>query len=149
MCDVYLVAQLSHSLANAVLVPFPRPLRRMSDVKNSNAAFKHSVKYLEWISNKNRHVDAVPAGDPRPTLRVFLKMHNDLTEERLNLRCNWFSGLLHACGAKGSEVRCRPLGIFNSHALRNDRNAASTSSCVATPLRSALSMARSSSGVAW
>src|ERR1035437_8210669 len=53
-----------------------------------------------------------------------------------------------AAGGKFAKIGERSIGILNLHAGRNVLNAASTSASVATPLRSASSIAVSSSAVA-
>jgi hypothetical protein len=52
-------------------------------------------------------------------------------------------------GRNFAKIGKRAIGILNVHTPRNVLNAASTSLSIATPLRSASSIALNSSGVAW
>ena len=120
----------------------------MSDVHNSQAIIENAVKDLEGIANERHDMQARPLFDRWRAKRLSANAVNHRADAS-------FKGFGHTV-AEGppavqtnlAKVGDRPFRILNLHARRNARNAASTSSSVATPLRSASSMTWSSAGVA-
>ena len=90
---------------------------------------------------------ARPLNHGPPTFGVLPYLRNDFSDANLDSRGDHVAERPTVCG-NFMEIGGRAFRVFNSHAVRNDLNAASTSSSVATPLRSASSIAFNSCGVA-
>jgi len=109
--------------------------------------FKHSVEDFVGISDERNDVHPGPFDDARGHPRVRCYVRYDLTNTT-------FDGGSH-CLAKHTTFRGHfvkvgrcALAELDLHSRRKDLNAASTSSSLATPLRSASSSAANSSWVA-
>jgi hypothetical protein len=119
----------------------------MPNVKNSYPIFEHPVKNLVGISNERNDVHAFPFDDPlcgfgvlgdagdNPADACFERDGDRVTENE-------------AVAGSFAQVGYRTVRILDLHARRNVRKAASTCSWLATPLRSASSIACNSSAVA-
>lgn len=92
-------------------------------------------------------MDAGSPFNPRCYLRMLGNMSDNLADASFDRRCHglavWLAG-----GGYLEEIGQYSVGVFDLHARRKVANAVSTCASLATPLRSASSMACSSSGVA-
>ena len=116
-------------------------------MKNPHAAFEDAVEDFEQIADEWHDVNARALGNPLRGFRMLGDPHDHLPNARFECRGNGFT-IREAFGRSFVQVGDRAFGILNLHARRNARNAAWTSRSVAVALRSASSMARSSSSVA-
>ncbi len=113
----------------------------MPDVLDSHSIFENAVEDFEGIANERHHVYAGPLFDLRRAQRVPTDSVNDRADAQ-------FKRLRYPV-AKGTTTISRNFAkigdgavrVLNPHARRKVRNAASTSFSVATPLRSASSIA--------
>jgi hypothetical protein len=117
------------------------------DVQNFHTIIVDAIEDLVGVPDERRHMHARPLNYGRTTFGMLPYLRNDFLDANLNGRGYHFAEGPAVCG-NFMEIGGRAFRVFNFHAVRNDLNAASTSSSVATPLRSASSIAFNSSGVA-
>jgi len=119
----------------------------VSDVEYPDTVFEDAIEDFVRVPDEWNDVHAWTFDDPRSHLRACCYVRYDLPNADLD-------GGSHrlpkhaAIGGHFTKVRRGALAELNFHSRRNDLNAASISSSLATPLCSASSIAASSSGVA-
>ena len=119
----------------------------MSNVQYPHSVIENAIKNVVGIPDERRYVHARPLLYGLPTFGMLPYVCNDFSDANLDGRGYHFPECPAICG-NFMEIGNRAFRVFNLHAVRNVLNAASTSSSVATPLRSASSIASNSSGVA-
>jgi hypothetical protein len=130
------------------LLPCPWPSRSVSNVLNSHSIFENAIENFERIAHKRRNVQTGPLFDLRRDPRFPTNMLYDCTNTSFKRRGDSIAECAAAIGGYFAKIGDCAIGVFNLHARRKVRNAASTSSADATPLRSASSIASNSSGEA-
>jgi hypothetical protein len=105
----------------------------VADVKYPHPVLKPPVKYQVRISDEWNGVHARTLPDLRRCFRVFGNMRDDPLNTRLDGCGNGFAKHMAVSGYL-AEVGNRAVRVFDPHARRNEANAASTCSGVATPL---------------
>lgn len=110
------------------------------------AAIRCTATAVSLSAGKNSS-HARPLDDFRSGLRTRGYMCDDLTNPEFN-RGSYCLAKRATVGGHITQVSRRALAVLDLHSRRNDLNAASTSSSLANPPRSASSTAASSSGVA-
>jgi hypothetical protein len=127
----------------------PWSTRDMPNVHNLYPIIENAVKNFEGILDERHHVEAGPLFDLGRAERVSADAIDDGPDAGFKSARNPVAECAAAVGGNLAKIGDGAVGVLNLHARRNVRNAASTSSSVAIPLRSASSMAASSAGVAW
>ena len=130
------------------LSPGPWPSRRVSNVLNSHSIFENAIENLERVAHKRCDVQTGPLFNFRRDPRLPADMFYDRTNTSLKRLSDSVAECAAAIGGYFAKIGDCAVGIFNLHARRKVRKAASTSSADATPLRSASSIASNSSGEA-
>ncbi len=119
----------------------------MANVEYPHSIIEQSIKYFVRVTNERDDMNAGTFGNALRSFRALGDARNNTKDTRFHSRgygfaeCKTVSGYL-------AEVGRGAIGVFDLHARRNVRNAASICCWVATPLRSASSIACSSSVVA-
>src|SRR5215471_19607518 len=125
----------------------PRLPRCVPDAQNPHAIVEDAIENSIWISDEGRDVHARPLDYSRSTVGMLLYLRDGLSDPYFDRCGDHLSKGPPVCGNL-LEIDSGALRVFHFHATRNALSAASTSSSVATPLRSPSSIASSSSGVA-
>jgi hypothetical protein len=112
----------------------------MPDVENSHPIIENPIKDLVGVAHQRQHMNARAFADALGDLRVFPYLRDDGPDSRLDRGGDGIPEG-HAVGRKFMKIGNGAVGIFDLHARRKARKAASTCCWLATPLRSAASMA--------
>ena len=112
----------------------------MANMKNSHAVFEDPVEDFVWIANEWHNMNARSPDYLLCRFRVFGDSRNDSPDTRFEGDGNGIPEY-QAAGGCLAQVGSRAVGVFDLHARRKLRKAASTCWSVATPLLSASSIA--------
>src|ERR1700674_657904 len=127
-----------HDAALSDLLPSPRPPGCVPHMQYTHHALVNDpVKQFIRIPNEYSDVYSGPLAERSSALGIVRYLINNRVEMLFQLRRSDISELTLTAGSHLADIIQRPLGVLDIHAPRNDRNAASTSSWLATPLRSA------------
>src|SRR2546430_1503893 len=119
----------------------------MSDVQNSHSLSDNPIENFIRITHQRHDAHSWTVLDSGCTFRCFAYLFDHRSNARLKRCGNPTPELGPTVGRNFLQICNRAIRIFNLHWRRNVANATATSSSVATPLRSASSMALSSSDV--
>src|SRR5262249_31915690 len=138
---------LTRSIRATLPISRPWPPRRVANMEYSHPVIEYAVKDLIRIPDQRNDVYPRPFDNACSHFGTSGDVGNNLPNAS-------FDGGGHgiaesaAFGGNLEKVSCGTLGELDLHRPRNDLNAASTSSSLAKPLRSASSSAANSSGLA-
>ena len=116
-------------------------------MQDAHSILKHAVKNFVGIPDERNDMHARPLDNPCGEMRTCGYVRDELTNAEFDGGSD--RRAKHAAvGGHLTKISRGPLTELDFHSPRNDLNAASTSSSLATPLRSASSSAANSSAVA-
>jgi hypothetical protein len=119
----------------------------MPHMQYPDPVLEDAIEDHEWKLDQRNNVHPWSLGNRMGTFRVPGDLGYRIADTSLDSIRHHFPERA-AVGSDFVEITNRKLRVFNFHTRRNARNAAATCSSVAVPLRSASSIAASSSDVA-